>query len=118
MIAPLVLLLLMVLVPVKLTGSGNVKVLAPVTVILAPIWIRLALVKERLVNGAVAPTAPLKVTVPVPPTNVKAFAPFTVLLKVIAPLLLLLLMVLGFVKLTGSGNVKVLAPVTVMLAPI
>jgi len=77
-----------VLVPVKLTGLGKVRVLAPVTVILLAIWMMLALVKERLVSALVLPTAAPKTAFPADPALiVSAFAPLIVLVtpeKVIA----------------------------------
>lgn len=72
---------------------------------------------ERLVRAVVPPTAPVNVVVPVPPEIVKACAPLTVVLKVIAPADELLEIVLVPVKLTATGNVSVLAPLTVILAP-
>lgn len=63
-----------VLVPVKLTGSGKMSPLFPLTEILLPIWIKPALVNTRLVSDV---TAPAKATVPVPATNVKLVAPVT-----------------------------------------
>ena len=71
--------------------------------------------QQAAVKAALPPTAPVKATVPVPATKVSAFAPFNVLLK---PMLALLeVIVLVPVKLTGSGNVSVLAPLTVIFAP-
>jgi len=77
-----------VLVPVKLTGLGKVRVLAPVTVILLAIWIVFALRKRRLVRALVLPTAAPKTAFPaVPARIVRIFAPLIVLVapkKVIA----------------------------------
>ena len=114
---PLLAELVIVLVPVKLTGLGKVRGFVPVTVILLPIWISPAVVKLRFVSGVVPPTAPVKVTVPVPAVKVKACAPFKVLLKLMFPLFAELVIVLVPVKLTGLEKVSGFAPVTVMLAP-
>ena len=74
-----------------------------------------ALVKTRLVGGVVPPTIPVKETFPAPATKVAAWAPLSVLLKLIlAPLEV---RTLAPVKLTGLGKVKALAPDTVMLLP-
>ena len=82
--APLIVLLkpalapfvVIVLPPVRLTACPKVRGLAPDTVMFAPTWMRDELVKTRLVNGVVLPTAPVKVIVPVPfAVNVKACAP-------------------------------------------
>jgi hypothetical protein len=71
------LLELIMLVPVKLTGLGNTRGLAPVTVMLFPIWMRFALVKRISVKGAVLPVAAERVIFPpVPARSVKAVAPF------------------------------------------
>lgn len=71
----------------------------------------------RLDSGVVPPMAPVNVVVPVPPLIVRSCAPLSVLLKVIAPAVVLLEIVLVPVMLTGNPNVRVLAPVTVMFAP-
>lgn len=73
---------MIVLLPVRTTGKGNVSGLAPETVIFAPILIWLALVNIRFVNGVNPPTAPEKETAPEDPAfNVNAVAPFNVLEK-------------------------------------
>jgi len=72
----------MMLGPVKLTAGEMARALAPDTVILAPIWTRLAFVKIRLVKGVVPPIAPDKAMVPpVPAFKVRVVAPLMVLLK-------------------------------------
>lgn len=68
----LALLEVMVLAPVNVTGLGKFKGLAPVTVMLFPIWIKDALVKTRFVKAALPPTAPVNVTVPVPAARLSA----------------------------------------------
>ena len=60
-----------VLPPVKITRSGNVRGFAPDTVILAPIEMEAALVKDRFVRGADPPIIPENITFPVPATNVR-----------------------------------------------
>ena len=87
--APLTMLLKVILLSfvivdpaVKVTGavSGNVRTLAPVSVILPPTEIAVALlVKTRLVKGLVLPTAPPSVIAPAPGVKVSAVAPLTVL---------------------------------------
>ena len=76
-----------VLPPVKLTGLENVRVFAPVTVILFATWIRLALVNTKFVKGATPPTIPPNKTAPpVPASRVKELAPLIVLEKeILAP---------------------------------
>lgn len=111
----------MVLVPVKLTGLGNVRALAPVTVIFAPTWIVFALVNDKLVNGALLPTAPLNDTTPaVPARKVKDVAPLTVVEKLILappadPPAFVLSKVGVFVKLTGP--VMPIVPAEVVMFP-
>jgi hypothetical protein len=61
----------MLLAPVKLTGLENVSGLAPETVMLFPIWMRIALATLRFVKGVLPPTMPVKVTVPDPADNVR-----------------------------------------------
>jgi hypothetical protein len=68
-----------VLEPVKLTATGKVSELAPVTVMLFPIFMDAALVNVRLVKAVPPPTAAPKETVPVPALKVRAVAPFSVL---------------------------------------
>lgn len=105
---------LIVLVPVMLTGLGNVRGLAPVTVIFAPMSIRLALVKTRLVRGVGDPTAPLNATTPVPATKVKELFPVMDPLKVIVPFAVVrtgeVVSVTVFVKVIGSAVVVIPAP--------
>lgn len=79
------------------------------------VWVTVADVAERLESAAVPPTAPVKIVVPDPPAIVKLCAPFSVLLKVM--FLLLEVMTLVPVKLTGSGNIRLFAPDTVILLP-
>lgn len=106
----------MLLVAVMLTGSGKLKGLAPDTVIFAPIWIALALVKVMLVGALVPPTMPSKATTPVPALSVSATAPLSVLEKLILLPAALVSIVTGFVmRLTGLGKVSGFAPVTVIL---
>ena len=76
---------MIVLLFVKSTGSGNVRALAPVIVIFSPMAMVPALAKIKFVKGAVPPMVPENVTVPVPAANVSAWAPLSVLLKVMAP---------------------------------
>jgi hypothetical protein len=115
----LALLELMVLVPVKLTGLGNTRGLAPETVILFPIWMRFALVKTRFVRGAVLPTAPEKMALPpVPARNVNAVAPFKVPKKLIlAPAAVPPPFVVSIVGLpeTETGPVMVTMPPLVVI---
>lgn len=71
-----------VLVPVKETGIAlKLRGLAPETMILAPTWIRFALVNIILVGGTVPPIAPAKETVPVPACKVRVVAPLIVLVE-------------------------------------
>ena len=73
--APLIVLLnptlapfvVIVLVPVRLTACPKVRGLAPDTVTFAPTWMRAELVKIRLVNGVMLPTAPPKLIFPAVP---------------------------------------------------
>ena len=105
---------MIVLVPVRLTACPKVRGLAPDTVTFAPTWMRVELVKTRLVNGLVFPTAPVKLIVPAPATKLKALAPLSVLLKPI--LVPFEVTVLVPVKLTGKAKVRGLAPLTVTFA--
>src|SRR5581483_696228 len=110
-----------VLVPVKLTGLLKMSGLTPVTVILFPIWIKLALVKLRLVRAAVPPTAPVNVaTPPVPALIVTAVAPFNELVKLIfAPAAVPPAFVLSNVglPLAVTGPVIVMTPPAVVTFP-
>ena len=111
----------MTLVPVKLTGLGKLNGLAPVTVVLAPTWIRLALVKERLVNALVPPTAPLNdIVPPVPARRVNAVAPLRVLEKLMfAPAAVPPALVVSIVgaPVIATGPVMVTIPPLVVMFP-
>ena len=61
-----------VLLPIKLTGSEKTRGFPPETVMLFPISIKLALEKMRFVGGVTPPTALLKITIPVPAAVVRA----------------------------------------------
>jgi hypothetical protein len=111
----------MLLVPVKLTGLGKVSGFAPETVMLAPTWIELALVKLKLVGAAVPPTAPVKATTPpVPAPIVTAVAPSSVLEKLMfAPAAVPPAFVasnVGF-PLATTGPVIVIMPPLVVIFP-
>jgi hypothetical protein len=70
--------------PAKLTGLENVRGLAPESVILLPTWTSAALVTTRPVRGVVPPIAPPKDTTPaVPAVIVRVAAPLIVLVKLI-----------------------------------
>ena len=76
-----------VLVPVNETGSAKERGLAPLTVMLFPIWMSAPFVNTRFVGAALAPTAPFKAIVPpVPPFKVKICEPLTTLAnEILAP---------------------------------
>jgi hypothetical protein len=118
----LALLEVMVLVPVKSTGLGKVRGLAPEIVMLFPIWIWPALVKIRFVGGAVPPTTPPKETTPpVPARRVRGTAPFNVLEKLMfapagVPPPLVLSIVMG-VLVIETGPVMVMTPLVVTFPP-
>ena len=117
----LALLDVIVLVPAKVTGLGKVRAFAPVTVILPPMLIELALVKLKFVRAAVPPTAPVKVTTPpVPALRVTAVAPLRVLEKLIlAPAGVPPAFVLSNVGVvvTATGPVIVMTPPAVVTLP-
>jgi len=110
----------MLLAFVTLTGEEKVRGLAPETVILLAIWIRFALVKERLVKGVVPPTAPVKETVPpVPAFSVRAVAPFRVLEKLIlAPIAVPTVVLKIGVLVMATGPVIVMIPPLVAMLPL
>lgn len=108
--------------PIKLTAREKTRGLAPLTVILLPIAIRLAFVNVRFVKGVTPPTAPVKVIVPPdPPFTVKALAPFNVFEKLIfAPVAESPPLVLS--KVSGeeervTGPVKAKAPLLEVILP-
>lgn len=66
-------------------------------------------------KGVVAPTAPLNVVVPVPPAIDNAFAPLTVVAKVMFALLdVTVLFAFNF---TAEAKLRGLIPLTVILPP-
>ena len=91
--------------------------MAPVAVTVE-LCVRTPPVTVKLVSAVVLPAAPVNVTAPVPATKVNASAPLIVLLKEILPLFAEVVIAALPVKLTGLGNVSVVALVTVMFAPI
>ena len=115
----LALLVVIKLVPVKLTGLEKTRGLAPETVILLPTWMRLALVNTRFVKGVELPTAPEKMTFPpVPARNVNDVAPLTVLEKLIfAPAGVppaLVVSIVGVVEITTGPVIVTMPPLVVM----
>jgi hypothetical protein len=124
-----ILLLIAKLVPVRRIPEAPFVSTAPLNVVvpLPALWtIEEALIAfavtfvaleiVRVVKRLLPPTAPVKVILPVPATNVSAVAPSSVLEKLIFALLDVIVLVP--VRLTGLGKLKGLAPVTVILFPI
>ena len=114
-----------VLAPVNSTCCAKFSVLAPETVMLAPIWILFALVKIRFVGGKpFPPTAPESTTFPLVPAlnvNVLPAVQFSVLEKLIsAPTLILPPFVLSKTRapVRETGPTIAMVPPLVVIFPL